>query len=203
MTPHDPNSIHFAQIAHDPKVFETEIRYLETICRYIHVNSKVPLLRGEAGWPGGKDGAYGNTAKDQLRWNMALIKATDDCAVGWINWALRDIPTHDKNFTASSGLVETAIKTKPAGADSKWPFSDLVYAGPLGEAEANKIKPWGKAFADVVRDAYKTESKFVPGKKKYISRKFAYTADLETLDELFREVISDENYPCDIILTDK
>jgi len=203
ITPHDPNAIHFERLAQDPKVFETEIRYLETICRYIYVNSKIPLVRGEAGWPGGKDGAYGNTAQDQLRWNMALIKATNDCSVGWINWALRDIPTHDKNFTASSGLVATAIKTKVADADSKWPYSNLVYAGPLPESEANKIKPWGKAFANVVRNAYETESEFVPGKKKYISRKLAYTADLKTLDILFKEVISDENYPCDIILTDK
>lgn len=191
----------YESLMHEPRIFTRQIRYLVTLCRYVRANSGRPVVLSETGWHGGERDYAGNTEEDQKRWCLALLNATKDCAVGFINWTLKDVPTHER-LTAFSGLVTADIQTEP-DKDDRNPLSEVVFASALPDAQADRPKAWGRAFGPLA-EALQTDPavKFAPGKRLSLSRRLVYTADLRRLDTLFQDCLRDENFPCDIVLED-
>ncbi len=189
----------YENLTRDEAIFNRELRYLETFCRYVRAATGKPVVHSETGWHGGTGDWQNNTEADQARWALACLEATKDCAVGWINWPLRDIPTHE-GLSATGGLVTAAIAVKQ-DVNGLNPLSNWLYAGELPASEANRVKAWGKVFAETAR-AYERDPDlgFVPGKRIVISAKEVFTADLKWLDWLFQRTISDRHFPCDIVL---
>ncbi|MCL5269937.1 MAG: beta-galactosidase [bacterium] len=192
----------YENLSRDPKILDRELRYLETLCRYVRANSGRPVVRSETGWHGGAGDYSRNTEADQARWCEDLTAATNDCAVGWINWTLRDVPTHEK-LTQYSGLVTAGITVKLDAEDinplSKW----LWGGGDLPEGQACRLKAWGKAFGPLAARCQSDPAiRFVPGKRIELSRRLLYTADNRTLDALLQDCMSDKNFPCDIHLVE-
>ena len=186
------------QLTRNDTIFQRELRFLETYIRYFKVNSGKPIVLSENGWHGGEGDWQHNTEQDQARWNTALITETQDCAVGWLNWTLRDIPTHDQAITAHSGLVRAAIALKP-DTNNQNPLSDYLYAGDLPINQQSSVKPWGVAFGRIVSEAYrKPAQKFVKGKRFIVSKSQAYTGTSREVDALLKQCLKNER--CDVVV---
>lgn len=182
----------------DPKIFQRELRFVETYIRYFRANSGLPVVLSENGWHGGDGDWQNNTEQDQVRWNLALVEATKDCAVGWLNWTLRDIPTHDQGITAHSGLVGAVIAVKPDTENTN-PLSDYLYNGELPVDQQNKMKAWGSVFKSLVQKAYTDPSyKFIPGKQLVFDKRQLYTGTSTDVDKLLKQCLQYEN--CDVIV---
>lgn len=191
----------YENLTKDPAIFDRQLRYIETLCRYVRVASGKPVLHTETGWHGGGGDYYGNSEADQLRWNTAIIDATKDCALGWVNWTLRDVPTHE-GLTAWGGMLGPAIRTRP-DTDNENPLSDYLYAGDLPPDQANRSKAWGEAFRGVVDRMHADMAlRYVPGTPVALPRRFTYTAPLRALDAAFQDCIADDLFPADIVLED-
>lgn len=191
----------YESLFRDERIFERQLRYLETLCRYVRAATEAPVLHTETGWHGGDGDWQGNTEADQLRWNTALIDNTRDCALGWVNWTLRDVPTHE-GVTQTGGLAGPAIRTRPDVEDIN-PLSKVLCAGDLPDEAAGLPKAWGKAFAGVVADMHATDDlRFVPGTAVSFPRRAVLTAKLDTLHQLLMACIDDAVFPCDIVLED-
>ncbi len=129
------------------------------------------------------------------------MEETKHSAIGWINWTLKDIPTHEK-LTAFGGMVTAGIKTK-ADAENINPLSDYLYDGELPANQAYQPKLIGQAFADLVKQMHADpDVRYVPAKKAAVSKRFVYTADLKSLDKILATFMDDANYPCDVSLED-
>lgn len=189
----------YESLMREPRVFTRQLRYLATVCRYVRAQSGRPVVQSETGWHGGQSDYAGNSEEDQKRWCMALLAATKDCAVGFINWALKDVPTH-AHPTDFSGLVTTDLQTKP-DTEHKNPLNSVLYAGDLPDDKADRPKAWGIAFGPLAA-AMQTDAarKFAPGKRVVLSRRLVLTADSRRLDALLQDCLRDENFPCDIVL---
>jgi hypothetical protein len=181
------------------EIFERELRYVETCCRFARVNSGLPVVHSETGWHGGEGDYVGNTEEDQKRWCLAVLDRTRDCAVGWINWTLKDVPTHE-GITAYGGLVTRGITLKD-DVDDVNPLSQWLYAGELPEGEAQQMKAWGRAFAETV-DAFHQapDVRPEPGTRVVLPKRFVYTATVAQLDAALRYCMDDARFPCDIVL---
>jgi len=129
------------------------------------------------------------------------MEETKHSAIGWINWTLKDIPTHEK-LTAFGGMVTAGIKTKP-DTENINPLSKFLYAGELPADEAYKPKLIGAAFRDLVKRMHTDpDVRPMPGKKAAVSKRFVYTADLRSLDKVLTTFMDDAHYPCDVALED-
>jgi sugar phosphate isomerase/epimerase len=189
----------YENLTKDEQIFKRQLRYLETMCRYVRANSGRPVVHSETGWHGGEGDHYGNSEREQVRWCQSLINETKDCAVGWVNWILMDVPSHEK-MTLSSGLVTRGIKVKP-DTEGINPVGNYLYDGNLPDSKSYKPKAWGRAFAGAVKKAYKDPNfKFTPGKQIKLSKRLLLTGNVRQLDAILKDCLSDENYPCDIIL---
>ncbi len=194
-----PFSTEWAEsLTKDPKIFNNQLRFVETYVRYFRANSGLPVVLSENGWHGGDGDWQNNTQQDQQRWNLALVEATKDCAVGWLNWTLRDIPTHDRGITAHSGLVEAAIAVKPDTQDIS-PLSEYLYDGELPAEQQNKIKAWGITFKQLAQKAATDPGyRFIPGKQITFSKRQLYTGTSTEVDLLLKQCLQYER--CDVIL---
>ena len=194
----------YENLTKDKKVFNRQLRYLETMIRYIHANVEKPLpvVLSETGWHGGKGDYTGNTETDQLKWTMALMEETKDCAVGWLNWLIKDIPSHE-GLSAHVGLVGPGIKVKK-DVNNINPVGRYIYDGPLPKEKAYELKALGKKFSELVRKYHNDPNvKYVKAKKQMkLSKKFLLTAGNHQLDKIMQEIIQSTNFPVDIILTD-
>jgi hypothetical protein len=119
----------YENLSQDPKIFNRELRYLETAIRYVRARSGRPVVLSETGWHGGEGDYAGNSEANHRDWNLALIRATKDCAVGWINWILYDVPVHE-GITAWGGLVTKRVRLRP-DSDNINPLSAWLYDGML------------------------------------------------------------------------
>lgn len=179
------------------ETFTRQLRYIETYCRYVRANTGVPVVHTETGWHGGEGDYYGNTEEDQRRWGEAMIEDTKDCAIGWLNWTFKDVPTHE-GLTAYGGLLTRGIRVKP-DVDDVNIVGDWIYDGPLPDEISYQPKAWGLALGEVTRRMHTDpDVGFKPGKRMEVSRKLLYTGTMMQLDAILQEAISDENFPCDI-----
>ncbi|MEN8255827.1 MAG: hypothetical protein ABFR33_10210 [Verrucomicrobiota bacterium] len=191
----------YENLSRDKKTRQNQLRYIATLCRYLRENTGKPIVHSETGWHGGEGDYYNNGEQDQLDWAEDVMQETKHCAVGWINWTLKDVPTHEK-LTAFGGLVTKGIKTK-ADKDGINPLSAYLYDGRLPKDEAYRPKLIGKSFKKLVEQMHADPNlRPVDGKKVVVSKRFAYTADLKSLDEVLVAFMGDEHYPCDISLED-
>lgn len=78
----------------------------------------------------------------------------------------------------------------------------MIYVEPLPDTEAHLLKPWGAAFGGWVQALHDDPAlRFVPGRARVLSRRLLYTADSATLDALLSELLADEWFPADVVLT--
>ncbi len=189
----------YETLTRDPNMKRRQLRFLETAVRCVRVNTQKPVVLSETGWHGGKNDWQGNTAEQQRDWNLALIEQTRGCAVGWINWTLKDVPTHE-GITQTGGLVGPDIRTRP-DTDDQNPLSPYLYAGELPSDQADQIKPWGAVFPHVVERAHRYPAAPRPGRRVSLCQRRLLTAVCRTLDRQLRQLMEHPDYPVDIVLT--
>lgn|GEM_PF-3153893 len=164
----------YDNLSKNEKTFKRQLRHLETMLRYIHANVEKPLpvVHSETGWHGGKGDYAGNTEKDQLRWTETLMEETKDCAVGWLNWLIKDIPSHE-GLSAYIEMVGPGIKVTN-NINNLNPWGNYVYDGLLPEKEAYKLKALGKKFPELVKKYHNNpDVKYVKAKNQIkLSKKF-------------------------------
>jgi len=194
----------YENLSKNEKTFNRQLRYLETMLRYIHANVEkpLPIVHSETGWHGGKGDYAGNTEEDQLRWTETLMEETKDCAVGWLNWLIKDIPSHE-GLSGYIGMVGPGIKVTN-DINNLNPWGNYVYDGPLPENEAYKLKALGKKFPELVKKYHNDpDVKYVKAKNQIkLSKKLLLTANNITLDKIMCDIVQSTNFPVDIILTD-
>ena len=192
----------YENLTKDEKIFNRQLRYLETMIRYIHANVEKPLpvVHSETGWHGGKGDYTGNSEKDQLIWSETLMEETKDCAVGWMNWLIKDIPSHE-GLSGFIGMVGPGLKVTN-DIHNLNPVGNYVYDGPLPKKDAYKLKAFGKKFPELVKKYHNDpEVKYAKAKKQIkLSKKLLLTAGNKKLDKIMQEIINSTNFPVDIIL---
>ncbi len=189
----------YETVTRDPVMKRRQLRFLELAVRCVRVNTGKPVVMSETGWHGGDNDWQGNTGEQQRDWNLALIEQTRGCAVGWINWTLKDVPTHE-GITQTGGLVGPDIRTRP-DTDNQNPLSPYLYAGELPPDQADRIKPWGAVFRQVVERAHRQPAAPRPGRRVSLSLRRLLTADCRSLDRQLRQLMEHPDYPVDIVLT--
>ena len=191
----------YENLSRDGRIRKNQLRYIATMCRYLRENTGRPIVHSETGWHGGEGDYYNNSEQDQLDWAEDVMAETKHCAVGWINWTLKDVPTHEK-LTAFGGLVTKGIKTKD-DSENVNPLSAYLYDGKLPPDQAYRPKLIGTAFGGLVNRMHTDpDVRYIPAKKAAVSKRFVYTADLKSLDKTLTTLMDDANYPCDISLVE-
>ena len=117
-----------------------------------------PVILEEWGWYGGGEApGLGVTMKhrseeDQLRYCDRIMETSQHTYSGWMNWLWRDMPK----------------------------AADLSRLSGLYAADGNRVKPWGKRYAEWAAKLKKNPPQLLPAKKTVeMKMKSLYTSDLD------------------------
>lgn len=149
-----------------PAALEYWLGSMEVMGRFYGSLGK-PVMLEEWGWYGGCASAGVDcrlpfrSEEDQARFCEQMLKRTQSWFAGWLNWTWRDLPD-DVDITNGSGLFA---------------------------ADGNRLKPWGKKFADWAGRLKRRPPRRLPGKQTVdVPMKAVMTSD-RAVDEFFRETI--------------